>query len=359
MPDGQPMQGDASPEALWVLLGTRHGDNQQLLSIASALNVPFRAIPLSFNLAATLAPAILGAGRLSWTSQAPLVAPWPRMVLAAGRKSVPAARWIRRQSLGRTRLVHVNRPWAPLSWFDLVITTPQYALPQRPNVVCNLMPFLPPAAAEPAPVLLPNRAARLPRPWTVVLVGGNSRPHVLSEAAAASLASTVNARVREVGGSAWVLDSPRTPQSAMAIIEKSIEVPACVSRWRDGEKLYRPLLGQADGFIVTADSAAMLTEAVLTGRPVTPFELPMRPDWRWRWATAWRRAAERSPTSMIARSFDAAVDLGLLSSVRDLSRLHRALENAGVFSGTGRPLELAEQERQVTLARMAALIDAP
>lgn len=352
------MQGDTSQEEIWVLLGTRHGDNQQLLSIASALNVPFRTIPLSFNLAATLAPAILGAGRLSWTSQTPLAAPWPKLVLAAGRKSVPAARWIRRQSLGRTRLVHVNRPWAPLAWFDLVITTPQYALPRRPNVVCNLMPFLPPEAAEPAPVLLPNRAARLPRPWTVVLVGGNSRPHVLSDAAAASLASTVNARVREVGGSAWVLDSPRTPDAAMTALEQAIEVPSHISRWRDGHRLYATLLGLADGFIVTADSASMLTEALLTGRPVTPFKLPVKPDWRWRLAAAWRAAADRNPSALVARSFEAAVDLGLLSSVRDLGLLHRALEDAGVFGTSGRALELAARERQATLARVAGLLGA-
>jgi mitochondrial fission protein ELM1 len=255
-------------------------------------------------------------------------------------------------------LLHVNRPWAPLSWFDLIVSTPQYALPERPNVVSNLMPFLPPAPVESSPVSWPCRAAGLPHPWTVVLVGGNSRPHVLNDAAAASLANTVNAQVREVGGSAWVLDSPRTPQSAMAIIEKSLDVSTCVSRWRDGEKLYRPLLGLADRFIVTADSASMLTEALLTGRPVTPFNLPVKPDWRWRFAAAWRAAADRNPSSTVARSFEAAVDLGLLSSVRDLGLLQRALEDAGVFSPSGRPLELAARERQATLSRVLGLLGA-
>ena len=352
-----PSESNAAP--IWVLLGAKHGDNQQLLAMATALKLPFRTVQLHFNSTATLAPVVLGASGLSWRSDAPLAAPWPRLVLSAGRKSVPAARWIRHQSGGRTRLVHVNRPWAPLSWFDLIVSTPQYAVPARPNVVANLMPFLPPLPAESSPASWPSRAVGLPRPWTVVLVGGNSRPHVLSEVAAAALASAVNARVREVGGSAWVLDSPRTPPAAMAIIETSLEVSACVSLWRDGEKLYRPLLGLADHFIVTADSASMLTEALLTGRPVTPFELPVQPDWRWRVASAWRHAAERAPASLIARSFDAAVDLGLLSSVRDLSLLHRALTQAGVFSETGRASGIAAQERQVTLARMAALIDAP
>ena len=119
-----------SAEPLWVLLGNRHGDNRQLLAIADALGRPYRAVHLRFGPGARLAPARWFAHRLTWRSDPPLAPPWPRAVLAAGRKSVPAALWIRRASGGQTRLVHVNRPWAPLAWFDLVVTTPQYALPE-------------------------------------------------------------------------------------------------------------------------------------------------------------------------------------------------------------------------------------
>lgn len=353
------MELQTNDATIWVLLGAKHGDNQQLLAIARSLNLPFRVIPLRFNRAARQAPLILGASRLSWRSELPLESPWPRAVLAAGRKSVPAARWIRRRSRGRTRLIHVNRPWAPLSWFDLIITTPQYALPERPNVMANLMPFTPPPSERPPAAALPASAAALPRPWTVVLVGGKSRPYVLDDTAAADLAKTVNARVRATGGSAWLLDSPRTPATAMDLIELALEVPSRVSRWKDGEKLYGTLQGLADHFIVTADSASMLTEALLTGKPVTLFDLPMRPDLKSRIALAWRTAAERAPSSMVAWGFRTAVELGLLSSVRDLSRLHSALADAGLFDGTGRAPDWAERERLATLARIKRLIETP
>jgi mitochondrial fission protein ELM1 len=270
---------------------------------------------------------LLGASRLGWRSDATLAPPWPRVVLAAGRKSVSAALWIRRRSAGRTRLVHVNRPWAPLSWFDLVVTTPQYAVPERPNVLTHLLPFLvpPPADGVPLPHAWQATAAALPRPWTVVLVGGNSRPYVLDAGAAARLGAAVNERVRAAGGSAWVLGSPRTPEAAMAAIERTLDVPSQLVRWGRGENPYAALRGQANRFIVTMDSASMLTEALLSGRAVTPFALAAQPDWRWRLAAAWRRAAERAPSSWAARSFDAAQDLGLLSSVRDIRRLHQAL----------------------------------
>ena len=193
-----------SAEPLWVLLGNRHGDNRQLLAIADALGRPYRPVQLRFGPGARLPLARWFAQRFTWRTDPPLSPPWPRAVLAAGRKSVPAALWIRRASGGQTRLVHVNRPWAPLAWFDLVVTTPQYALPERDNVLVNLLPFVPPVVPAPLPASFAARAAALPRPWTVVLVGGNSRPFVLDQATAAALAATVNADLRSVGGSASI-----------------------------------------------------------------------------------------------------------------------------------------------------------
>ncbi len=353
----QPLPSETNDAAVWVLLGKWHGDNQQLLALAEALKLPIRVVPLRFNAASLLPPALLGASRLSWRSDAPLSPPWPRVVLAAGRRGVPAARWIQRQSAGHTRLISVNRPWSPMSWFDLIITTPQYALPARPNVQSNLMPFLPPAEDVSPPSALPDVAHTLPRPWTVVLVGGNSRPMRLCDATAASLAEMVNEQVRRTGGSAWIVDSPRTPSSAMAVIQGGLEVPATTVSWRDGKPLYRALLDSGDSFIVTEDSASMVTEALLTGRPVKLCRLSRHPDWFRRAVSAWRVAAERAPASIVGRGFEAAVESGLLAAARDLGLLHRALENAGMFDGTGSPQALAEQERQVTLARIHALID--
>lgn len=350
-----PMPASAAP--VWVLLGARHGDNQQLLAIAEGLGVPYRAIRLRFNAAAGLPPVLLGAGRLSWRCQdaGPLQAPWPRVVLAAGRKSVPAARWIRRQSGGQTRLVHVNRPWAPLAWFDLVLTTPQYAVPERANVLVHRLPFMP--VPDPAPVALPAdwqaAAARLPRPWTLVMVGGDSRPFVLDPPAAVRLAALVNHELGTHGGSAWVLGSPRTPAVAMDALAQALHMPSQVVRWGQGANPYAALRQCADRIVVSTDSASMLTEALLSGRPVVPFELPRQPDWRWQLASAWRRAADRRPGAWVARSFDAMRDLGLLSSLRDLTLLQRSLEACGAFDGSGRVLELARREREETIARIA------
>lgn len=342
---------------IWVLLGKWHGDNQQLLAIAEALQLPIRAIPLRFNALSRLPPAFLGINRLSWKPDAPLGPPWPRIVLAAGRRSVPAARWIRRQSGGHTCLVNVNRPWAPLHWFDLIVTTPQYALPQRPHVLCNLMPFLPPPDATHVESTLPAHSTDLPRPWTVVLVGGNSRPMVLCDETAAALAIRVNEEVRRHGGSAWVVDSPRTPESAKAIIAKGLSVPSQIVHWEAGKPLYSAVLNAGDRFIVTEDSASMLTEALLTDRPVSLFKLARQRERVRRASAAWRMAALSKPDSLVGRSFSLLAELGMLSGVRDLGLLHEALETAGMLNGTGQARRHASRERAETLARILQLVD--
>ncbi|MEI7464220.1 MAG: ELM1/GtrOC1 family putative glycosyltransferase [Burkholderiales bacterium] len=354
------MDSETNSAPIWVLLGKWHGDNQQLLAIAEALKLPFQAITLRFNHTSWLPAQIRASSHVGWRTDKPLGPPWPRIVLSAGGKSVPTARWIRRQSGGYTRLVNVNRPWAPLSWFDLVITTPQYALPERPNVLSNLMPFVPPAADTPPQAWLPSAAASMPRPWTAVLIGGSTRPYVYSDAAARALAAMVNKHVRETGGSAWLLDSPRTPSNTIPILEQLVDVPSNFVHWRgEGKKAYRALLASADRFIVTEDSASMTTEALLSDRPVALFDLPVRPGWGRRFASAWRVAAERAPSSKTARIFEAVIDFGMLTDVRDVRLLHRALAKAGMFDGSQSPTQRAAIERQVTLARIHALIEGP
>lgn len=352
------MDTQSTSAPIWVLLGKRRGDNQQLLAIAEALQLPFRTITQRFNWGAKIHPALRGASHLGWDTHEPLEAPWPRIVLGAGRRSVPMARWIRRRSGGYTKLVYVNRPWAPLSWFDLIITTPQYALPARPNVLSNLMPFLPPQADSPPKHWEPASAAVMPRPWTAVLIGGPSQPYVYSDDAARAMAATINKQVAATGGSAWVLDSPRTPPHIMPLLRQSLNVPSQLVHWRgEGRHAYPALLASADRFIVTEDSASMTTEALLTDKPVSLLELPIQPNWKRRLASKWRVAAERAPESRTAQLFETAIGLGLLTAVRDLRLLHGALRHAGLFGGSNCPTAWAERERQATLAHITRLIE--
>ena len=96
---------------IWCLLGKKAGDNTQVRSLAEALGVSFTEKHIVAR-AWELLPHLLLRSTLAGIDQAAsseLKPPWPDLVISAGRRNEPVARWIRRQSGNKTRLVHIGR----------------------------------------------------------------------------------------------------------------------------------------------------------------------------------------------------------------------------------------------------------
>lgn len=338
---------------IWVLLGRRAGDNKQMLALARATGLPFTAIQLEFNGASALPNILLGASRISLASKDKLVAPWPRAVISAGRRAVPTARWIKAMSGGTTRLIHIGRPWGPLSWFDLIVTTPQYRLPDLPHIQSNLMPLTEGIADALEPALW---IKALPRPLLGVIVGGNSRPLVLDEAAATKLAD--NALAAAVGGSIALATSPRTPSAVVTLLQDRLaasQVPNHLVIWQKGAPDgYSQILHHADRLMVTGDSAAMVADAALSGHPTEVFPLEERPDLRWRTA---QRLVKLLGTSQIgSRILGRLTGWGLLSSVRDIELYQRQMAHAGLLNGGGGAAERGRAELAMSADRVRRLL---
>jgi mitochondrial fission protein ELM1 len=250
-------------------------------------------------------------------------------VIAAGRRSTPVARWIRRQSRGRTRLVHLGRPWAPLACFDLVVTTPQYGLPARRNVLHNLLPLtrVDPARLAAARARWAPRLAALRRPLVALLAGGDSPPYVLDPPTAARIGREATETARGLGGTLVLTCGPRVrPESAEALIAAAAGA-GHAHRFRpdDPDNPYLGYLALADRFIVTGDSASMLAEAWTTGKPVTIVALPEQPRWKWRTMRRLQNTAE-GWGGVAAWAWGQVMALGVTKRTRDLTRLHRALQ---------------------------------
>jgi len=205
-----------------------------------------------------------------------LAAPWPDIVISAGRRNEPVARWIRQQSGGRTRLVHIGRPWAPLAAWDLIVTTPQYFLPVQSGIVHNSLPLHRHSAAAlgRAGETLQPRIAHLPRPRVAVLMGGDSGRFVMTPEKGRVLGELVEALASGAGGSVLFTDSPRTPRAAGDALQAQLQRPHFCYRWGSGgENPYGGMLALADAFVVTGESMSMLGEAAATGRPLYIFDV--------------------------------------------------------------------------------------
>jgi len=354
---------------VWTLLADRAGGNGQLISLAEALGWPYERKTIAYNGLNRCPNVLLGATTATVRRSAvgQLRPPWPDLVIGASRRSVPVARWIRRQSGGRAKLVHLLHAMAPLDLFDLVITTPQYRLPRRPNVLHLSAALnridgerLAAAAARWAP-----RLEQLPRPYVALFVGGDSATYRLDAATAARLGAGAAALAASIGGSVLVSTSPRTSPEAADAAVAAITGPSFVYRWKAGdpENPYHAFLALADRFVVTADSASLLVEACLMGKPVEVFSWPMRrnpllrtKEWLWRNAGAAGTSGEG------AGLMERLVDWGLLKPPRDFAGLHRELRERGLIDAFGTPgpavprRPLDDMERAVAAIR--GLLDA-
>jgi len=309
---------------VWILKGRGAGDYAQLQLLARALAVESVTKQLVFRswellLHAFPHPSLAALDR---AASDPLDPPWPDLVLTAGRRNEMVARWIRNASGGRARLVHVGRPWSNPAWFDLVVSNRQYLLGAAGNVIVNELPLTDLTEAS----LVGQRAAwgarwaKLPHPWTVVLVGGDSGPLVFTPDKARELARQINARIARTRGSVLVTTSGRTPTRSADALLATLESPAFVHRWpsRD-ENPYFGLLACGDEFVVTADSMSMLAEACATGKPVYLFDFSDEArGWRARSAYRWKPFVHRM-----------AMSLGPSRMRRDLRRIHHALLDSG------------------------------
>ena len=269
---------DARPRT-WVVMGYRAGERTQLLALADGLGWPYEIKDLAHQPWDGL-PGLFRTRSLAGIrreSAATLQPPWPDLVITAGMRNEPIARWIRQRSGGTTRLVHVGRPWARLEHFDLVVSTPQYRLPDRPNVLQNVgtLHGVNQARLAAAAEQWQPRFAHLPRPWIGVVVGGNSGPYTFGPATARDLGRSVADMAKARGGSLLVTTSARTQPAATDALEGAMDCSHCLYRWAPGdtENPYLAILGLADDLVVTSDSVSMVSEAAATTSPVYLFDL--------------------------------------------------------------------------------------
>lgn len=340
---------------IWALYGRHAGDNRQIAALAEATGLSWEVRRLEFGPLKAIPPFMLPptGATLTRAARESLAGPWPKYVIAAGGKSVAAARWIRRRSGGETRLVHIGRPWTRLSLFDLIVTTPQYGLPKRPNVLENAFAL---AAKGRAAKTAREDILALPRPRVVVLAGGDSRPLTFDPATASRLARAALASAGRDGGSVIAVTSPRTSPEATEALRKALAVAATPSRLvRFGEDpaLYPETLAAADRFIVTGDSAGMICEAAATGAPVEVFALPHSRDLRLRLKDFWLDILDVSRFGRFVRGRLEAS--GAMVATRDLGAYARRLRDAGLLDGGAAAPRRAEAELAMAAAAVRRL----
>jgi mitochondrial fission protein ELM1 len=259
------------PPRIWALLGAHRGDNNQVLALAEALGLPFEEKTLSYNALRRIPPSLLGPSLSSVDAnhRAQLEGDPPDLTISTGLRSVPVVRELQRRSGGRTILVHLGFPRISPRHFDLVVPTPEYPVPDAPNVL--RIPF----------ALTPHRAREVdqsdrellkayPSPRRLVLIGGPTLYWELSVSTIIGAMEQLLNAARQDGGSILAVGSPRTPMEVLDAVHRTLHSASVPFLFEpgDGPPAYPALVEVADEIFVTADSVAMVADAVTTGKPV-------------------------------------------------------------------------------------------
>ncbi len=340
---------------IWLLDAYRAGERGQVRALVNNLGWPCETKVLDYR-QAVFTPHLFGAASLrgiTRESAQQLAPPWPDAVVTCGVRNEPVARWIREQSGGRTRYVHVGRPWAALDSFDLVVTTPQYRVPDHSHVLNNLLTLhgITAQRLDAARLEWARIFAELPRPLFAVIVGGDSGPFTFGPKAATRLGRDASRLVRAQGGSLLVTTSARTRPEAAAALEGALTAPNFFHPWRaqDQNNPYLGMLAWADRLIVTADSIAMLSEACATGKPVKMFDLG-----------GMRRGEASMPRDfrLGGSLYGALLRWGWKPLTRDITLVHEQLTRAGFATWLDENLSSARVPAESDMQRAVAAVRA-
>ncbi len=301
-------QENAAPPQLpagttcWVVTNGMAGFEMQAVGVAEALGLApelKRVMPTApYKWLAPWGPA---------APNAAISPPWPDLVIASGRQSIPYARKIKRQSGRNTFVAILQNPKVNPRHFDLV-WAPQHDQLKGPNVLSTLTAphRITPEKLQNAAKTLEARYAALPQKRLAVVLGGPNKVYDFTADQMRHLAKSLAALAKRENVGLMVTTSRRTTPDAVAALREELrDVPHNIYDARadaPDDNPYPGLLGLADAVIVTCDSHNMVGEATVTGKPVYVVELEGG-------SSKFRRFLDALYVNNIARQFD-----GLLES---------------------------------------------
>lgn len=267
--------------AIWVLADDRAGNRAQAIGLMDRLGLPYTLKEIRYDGWVRLPNLLRGKSLLGVApdSQSRITAPWPDMVISAGRRTAPIARFIKRQHPA-CKLVQLMWPDAGAKEFDLIILPSHDHRPLATNVqhVLGAPHSITPEVLEEAALQWMMTFKTHSKPHIGVLVGGSNKHALFKRKDFELLGMRLRALANSTGGTLFVSTSRRTGDAGVSALKEALNGlgnQLYFYAWRAEDapaaNPYRGILGSADLLVVTGDSVAMTSEACATGKPVVVF----------------------------------------------------------------------------------------
>ncbi|MFP3920142.1 MAG: ELM1/GtrOC1 family putative glycosyltransferase [Dichotomicrobium sp.] len=200
--------------------------------------------------------------------------PPPSLIISSGGRTAFASRALALETGAPNVFVGNPKPF-PGDWFSAVLSP--VPLPQCEAIPTGIVPNIVTPGDCAAKAREYWHGPPPPGLWTL-LIGGPSRNHLYGEQDWRDIAAGVNGLAERFGIRWLISTSRRTGAEAEAILAGDLApeaVEELVLYGREPKRVVLPFLGAGERVFVTRDSLTMVSEAVMSGRPVAAL-LPRR-----------------------------------------------------------------------------------
>ncbi len=201
----------------------------------------------------------------------PLQAPFPDLVIASGWRTLAYVRELKQKLGDEVFTVFLKSPRCTASYVDL-IWVPAHDRLRGERVISSLASphRFSPQILEGDYAQKPDFMAKLAGPVIGVLLGGESKDYHFSDADCVRLAKSLRA-LAQTGAGLAITPSRRSSDRLKRTIRQHLAGENIYWWDEKSENPYGYLLAHSDYFVITADSANMIGEACVKGKPVYVF----------------------------------------------------------------------------------------
>jgi len=259
-------------KAVWVIADDKAGHKNQAIGVAESLGYPFVIKNIKYNDKAKL-PNILKKSGLTGVdieNSDDLNAPLPDIIIAAGRKTAPIAKFIKSKSENNIYIIQLMWPGSSSADMDL-IAVPEHDNRRGKNIIQTI--------GSPHRItdeflsqegnIWRKTIGNLSSPVVSLLVGGNAGKKKFTAKHASELGFFISELIDNMNGELLITTSRRTPDDVTASLREAIK---CKNYFYESgtqrANPYYAFLSLSDAIIVTGDSISMCSEACASGKPV-------------------------------------------------------------------------------------------
>ena len=252
----------------WIVSSGLKGCENQCIGVAEELKLKYEIKKVN---PARLLSIIAPYGKPKNNEK--ITAPFPKMIIGAGRKTIPYIKHIKQISSNGCFTVYLQNPKINTNHFDLV-WAPNHDNIEGKNVISTLLS--PGRVSSKLLGLEKNKwnskFLDIPKPYLSVLIGGKSKAFDFSDKECLNILSSITKAI-DLGWTPLISSSRRTPKKLILGMQNLIKGKPHYFYDGNGENPYYAFLAISDAALVTPDSVNMISETLIANLPTYIFNL--------------------------------------------------------------------------------------